>query len=176
MKNCKIFGCIVPHYSKDFCKRHYDKNRRHGNPLYVEVIAKGTPCFVGNCGKPIWANGMCAMHDRRTKRHGSPEFVNPKCNRDGGYKERHKAYLAQWKKDNKAIYNAYLASRKTRVKKATPKWADLQAIRDFYFNCHAGHHVDHIVPLNGKIVSGLHVIENLQYLTIEENLKKSNKY
>lgn len=38
------------------------------------------------------------------------------------------------------------------------------------------HHVDHIIPLNGKIVSGLHVPQNLQIITETENCKKRNAY
>lgn len=58
----------------------------------------------------------------------------------------------------------------------TPVWANTKAINEFYLKCPIGYEVDHTIPLNGKEVSGLHVLENLQYLTPEENRKKSNKY
>ena len=38
------------------------------------------------------------------------------------------------------------------------------------------HHVDHIIPLHGKLVSGLHVESNLQVITQAANCTKSNKY
>ena len=37
-------------------------------------------------------------------------------------------------------------------------------------------HVDHIIPLKGKLVSGLHVIENLQVIPGIENIIKKNSY
>ena len=71
--------------------------------------------------------------------------------------------------------------RRWRTKKTqTPSWSERAAIRAFYKACPAGHHVDHIIPLSGKTaegysVSGVHILANLQYLPIVENLTKYNR-
>lgn len=55
-------------------------------------------------------------------------------------------------------------------------WTDMELISKFYKECPEGYHVDHIVPLQGALVSGLHVHTNLQYLTAEDNISKHNKF
>jgi 5-methylcytosine-specific restriction endonuclease McrA len=55
-----------------------------------------------------------------------------------------------------------------------PLWANLSIIKRIYENAE-GAHVDHIIPLQGELVCGLHVENNLQYLTPEENSRKGNK-
>jgi hypothetical protein len=65
---------------------------------------------------------------------------------------------------------------KEHIALRTPTWSESLEIADFYENCPKDMHVDHIVPLRGKEVSGLHVINNLQYLTAIENISKGNRY
>lgn len=79
-------------------------------------------------------------------------------------------------KENPERWRAYTAARRAQKISATPKWANLVDIADFYENCPNGYHVDHIVPLQGQYVCGLHVINNLQYLPALDNLRKSNKF
>lgn len=62
------------------------------------------------------------------------------------------------------------------IAERTPEWSELDLIADFYSRCPDGYHVDHIIPLRGKLASGLHVLSNLQYLTALDNRVKSNKY
>ena len=90
-------------------------------------------------------------------------------------REKIAAYNKQWTQDNLKYKYHLNALRRAKKYNATPSWADLEAIKMFYENCPKGYEVDHIIPLCGKNVSGLHVIENLQYLTAEDNRKKSNR-
>jgi len=77
---------------------------------------------------------------------------------------------------NKKAYFYKNSIRRAKKCMATVPWADLAKIKKIYLNCPEGMHVDHIIPLQGEQVSGLHVEYNLQYLTAEKNLKKSNKF
>jgi len=77
--------------------------------------------------------------------------------------------------ENKLKRVASTNKRRAIKLKAIPKWCNLDRIKEIYKNCPKGYHVDHIVPLQGKNVCGLHVENNLQYLTAEQNIAKGNK-
>jgi len=163
--------------AKGLCSKCYYRIKRGGTPeLSKKQQMALRKCSIKECNKRHFSDDYCGMHYRRWIRHGDPNFINPKCNRDGNAIKRARQKTKEWKKNNWQSYKAYLASRKQRVKDVTPKWADLNIIREFYKNCPKGYHVDHQIPINGVNVTGLHVIDNLQYLTAEENLKKSNRY
>lgn len=90
------------------------------------------------------------------------------------YIESHHASYERNKGKILARQQIYKGERAKRI----PLWYNLQQkeIENFYLNCPPGYQVDHIIPLKGDLVSGLHVIENLQYLSIEDNLRKGNKF
>lgn len=88
---------------------------------------------------------------------------------------KNKDYQKIQRLKNPSLAIFYCAKRNAAKLNATPKFANLDKIKEIYKNCPKGYTVDHIVPLQGKEVCGLHVEWNLQYLTPSENSSKSNK-
>ena len=76
----------------------------------------------------------------------------------------------------RGLLNSAQARRRAAKLQRTPSWSNEGVLDAIYLNCPEGYHVDHIIPLQGELVSGLHVETNLQYLTATENHSKSNKF
>lgn len=93
----------------------------------------------------------------------NPDGLNPFC------KHCHSATTGVSQAGRQANYRASKLQR-------TPQWANLDKIKEIYNNCPEGYHVDHIIPLQVEFISGLHVENNLQYLTARENCSKGNKF
>ena len=92
-------------------------------------------------------------------------------------KEKIQQYSKQYRENNKEIRMLRNKTRQRRFRRATPPWANLNRIMGIYREAkELGMHVDHVIPLNGKNVSGLHVETNLQIMEPIKNLKKSNKF
>lgn len=98
-------------------------------------------------------------------------------------KEKHKELSSIWKAENRHIIYANNQKRRSLKKQAIPKWADLDSIKQIYADSifiseitGIKHHVDHIVPLNSKIVCGLHCESNLRITTASDNLSKGNLF
>jgi hypothetical protein len=84
---------------------------------------------------------------------------------------------------NPAKYTEKSKARRIGIGKRSPLWRNPVAIREFYnlasrLTKETGitHEVDHVIPLHGENVSGLHVETNLQILTKFENRRKWNKH
>lgn len=79
--------------------------------------------------------------------------------------------------------NSYGSKRRAAEMQRTPVWADPDRIEEIYktaadVSAETGipHHVDHVMPLQGKNVSGLHHQDNLLIVPGAENLSKGNRF
>lgn len=101
-------------------------------------------------------------------------------------KSQYAERMALWRASNRHKQAVYSAKKRSDLLLRTPKWLgedDQKKIDAYYFTAHMlgmhtgeCYHVDHIVPLRGKLVSGLHVPWNLQILTKIDNQRKKNKF
>ena len=99
--------------------------------------------------------------------------------------EDRKAKQRLWSKTNRGTANALAKRYKLKKVNATPKWlseSQLLHIKCKYqlaamLNIHGveAWHVDHIVPIRGKDVCGLHVPWNLRVIPAKENMTKGNR-
>lgn len=107
--------------------------------------------------------------------------------RDRASREKHKEALLHRKrefyKNNKAMYRAWWAEYRAAKLRAMPSWADKTEILAIYREAQRltretgnKHEVDHIIPLQGKNVCGLHLAGNLRIVTREINRRKHNKF
>jgi hypothetical protein len=130
-----------------------------------------------------------ANPEKEAKRKKAYREANP---------EKQEAYSRAYYESNKermairfkAYYNSHLgemyanvAKRRAAKLRATPLWFEKEAIKSVYVESTmrsktegVKYHVDHIVPLQSKLVCGLHCLANLQIITATENLRKNNRY
>jgi hypothetical protein len=142
---------------KERYKRHYEVNR--------ESILERTSKY----GK----------ENRSVTRKASKKYYH-------NNKEKEIARKRGWYSRNRSKVNSAASKYRASRQMATPDWlTDLQKkeIESFYYlaqDCKAvsgqSYHVDHIIPLNGKNVCGLHVPWNLQVLPSDVNISKSNTH
>jgi len=98
--------------------------------------------------------------------------------------ETQRAHKRKWKSKNKGLVNAHTAKRRAAKLNATPKWlnaghaAEIEGVylyAQIFSQIGEQLHVDHVVPLQGENVCGLHAPWNLQVIPASENHSKSNK-
>jgi len=150
----------------------------------------GNPCIHGHLCVRYVKDGRCkdCLHEK-SKRFAD-KLKPTKVIWYQANKEKEKARALKYYYENKDhvrqvqaaarkkrpyIHKNRIAKRRAAKLNATPKWANLQVIKNIYKNCPEGYEVDHMIPLQSDEVCGLHVENNLQYLTKKQNTSKGNK-
>lgn len=98
-------------------------------------------------------------------------------------KKLHQSFMRLWRHNNPQKLYAYQIKHNKRLRQATPSWCNHEDIITIYSKCKefsiklgCSLQVDHVIPIAGKLVSGLNIPENLQLLDQPINASKSNKY
>lgn len=169
-------------------------SRLEAKTLGRKYYFTGKPCPKGHIDQRRVSNWNCIKCELEKNRERGRYMLDwQRSNRDKIAKntakwrdenrERHRAYNRRWINENPDKANAATASRRARIREATPPWADIPAIKAFYR--HAArltrqrgtpYEVDHIIPLAGKMISGLHVHNNLRVVPKAVNRSKGNRW
>jgi len=150
-----------------------------------------------NRANPEKARKHCAKYRANHPERMSEQYRNWRVNNPDKVKAKNANWQAKnwdkyleisssWKQRNRGHVNAKTKERRLAQIQRTPKWLtdqDFADIKKFYDLAHElsqaygfPWHVDHIIPLKGKTVSGLHVVDNLQIIPGSENSRKGNRF
>ena len=139
------------------------------------------------CNKETTNNKFCSrscaakLNNLGVRRHGNPKQKCLVCDKKTSSCKRKYCSIACYKHKPKII-DETLIRLKNRIRQAKYRSKKLRQLHPsansekvnlIYKNCPPGYEVDHIIPLS---LGGWHHEDNLQYLTIEENRRKSNRY
>ena len=172
--------------------------RSEAKSLELKRYFTGKPCKHGHIAERFTATGECHRCSQlkgivaaRNRRISNPELEREKdrirYKKDNRKKlanekwrtknrDKQKESIKNWILKNRKYVNSIHSKHRANKSNATPQWADLDKIKKIYAECNDGYHVDHIVPINSKLVCGLHCEFNLQYLGALENIVKGNRY
>lgn len=99
------------------------------------------------------------------------------------HREKRIEYARQAKQKNRELHTQYQRLREAKRMRSCPKWANREVMNEIYRKAKEmqkqdgiPRHVDHIIPLQHSLVSGLHCEFNLQILTASENSSKKNYF
>jgi hypothetical protein len=149
-----------------FCRRQYQRE-------YMRAYRAGKP-ELKEKARETWRAWYAKNRDAESARHQTYHAANA---------EQHRQRARTWRQKHPEKVVAQVTKRAAAEARRLPAWANLKKIEQVYqeakiMSAMMGEpwHVDHVIPLRGKRVSGLHVHENLQILPGAENLRKSNRF
>jgi hypothetical protein len=169
----------------------YPPTRQLANDQASRFYFTGKPCKQGHVSPRYAATRICQACQQRQDKQNYEKNAKYRNQLTQVYKAERKTKLAadekSWRTINRGAVRAARARQGAIRSLRVPSWANAQQIREVYEDCETvsnisrmyggpTYQVDHIIPLRGKNVSGLHVEYNLQLLTTDENASKSNHW
>lgn len=141
-------------------------------------------CAKAHSAKWVESNrGKAAARCKRWRERHPEQVSAAKLEWREGNRDRHRALALAWRNENLGRARANTRKYQATLSMAMPPWADADAIVAIYDEAvrleretGIDHHVDHIIPLNGKTVSGLHVAWNLEPKPRAVNRAKGGKF
>lgn len=177
-------------------------SRKQAKELGEKWYFTGKPCKRGHLSKrSVSSKGCYECHkedyakwesknldkraeEKRERRKDNPQHSRAlaKARRDRNPDKTKEQARANYRR-NKHLFISGVKRYKIAKMRNTPVWSDNVEINKLYKlaasvtrETGVPHHVDHIVPLQGEYVSGLHVSWNLQVIPAKDNLSKGNKW
>lgn len=160
----EVFSEMSKPTSRDLLKKVFNKSSLHGGHnwySYTLSLINKRKCTACNSVKEL------TEYYKDDRSYDGCRSICIDC--DQKYKDAHR-------KANLEQYAAISSKYRAKKLEALVKWADLSEIKKIYSNCPDGYEVDHIIPIQGTNVCGLHCEHNLQYMPISDNRSKSNKF
>ena len=71
---CSVDGCESREYVRGRCTKHYQRWRKHGDPMKLVNHRRLNPCSVTGCDAPEHGRTWCKKHLTRWERHGDPHY------------------------------------------------------------------------------------------------------
>lgn len=155
-------------YVKQYRIRHRERLLREGRKKYKEYYAKWKE-------KHLWRMEHDDAYAKAFKKSQLKSRKKWESNPDNI--EKKKKLTKAWSKKNKDLVCYYSATRRAKIKRASPVWANQEKIKQIYKEAsEMGMDVDHIIPLTSDLVCGLHCEFNMQLLSRSDNSSKHNKF
>jgi len=162
----------------EYSKKYMKEGARKYREKHLEKIkANSRAIYLANPEK-----AKEAIKKSRTKHYD--RYIAYSRKYEAENKEARLLKSRRYVKNNPHKVAAIAAKRRTKQKNATPIWSNIEMTKRIYklrdrLNTLAGYikyHVDHIIPLNAKIASGLHVPNNLKIELASVNMSKGNTF
>ncbi len=182
-KWCAAHGhyCNVTEFGRDERKKGSLQSSCRGGARDLDAARVGRSSRASKYNPPPAGTKWCCWHKRHEPRECFAD-ASVTAKDKSGKVSMCRVGQTEYYRANKGRYLGAVRLRQARKLRATPKWADVQAMSRIYAECRqveratgVPHNVDHAVPLKNRYVCGLHIPCNLRVITAAENSSKNNK-